>query len=144
MMVRSIIEDYRPRRALKMSKQIMVVDDELQTRTLISILLQRRGFIVVEARDATTALQLLETTTPHLFIIDVMMPGMDGFELTRRIRDRAQTARTPIIIVSANQDVRNVRASSDVGANIFLPKTTLHPDLTARVRELLGIETPDA
>ncbi len=131
-----------PRRAYGMNKQILVVDDEAATRTLISILLQRRGFSIIEAGDGLSALQLLDTTSPNLIILDLMMPGMDGFELCRRLRARDQTAATPILIMSAMYDSKGIKASFDAGADDYLPKINLHPNLVTKVRKLLG-ETTD-
>lgn len=125
-----------------MTKQILVVDDEAATRTLISILLQRRGFSVTEAADGPTVFQLLDTMTPDLIILDLMMPGMDGFDLCRRLREREQTAKTPILIMSAMYDSKGIKASFDAGADDYLPKINLHPNLVTKVRKLLG-ETTD-
>ena len=131
-----------PRRAQGMSKQILVVDDEAATRTLISILLQRRGFSVTEAADGPTVFRVLDAMTPDLIILDLMMPGMDGFDLCRRLREREQTARTPILIMSAMYDSKGIKASFDAGADDYLPKINLHPNLVTKVRKLLG-ETTD-
>ncbi len=130
-------------RAETMSKLIMVVDDDSQTRTLISILLQRRGFRVVEAADAFEALNLLESHDPALAIVDVMMPGMDGFELCQQIRQRAHTAATPVIIFSAMRDDIGAQKSFEVGADAFLSKISLHHELLVQVRTLLGMSMTD-
>jgi CheY-like chemotaxis protein len=126
-----------------MSKLILVVDDDTQTRTLISILLQRRGFRVIEAADAFEALDLLETHEPALIILDVMMPGMDGFELCQQVRQRPTTAATPIIIFSAMRDDMGEQRSFEVGADAFLSKVSLHHELLMQIRSLLGISMTD-
>jgi DNA-binding response OmpR family regulator len=121
------------------TKRVMVVDDESGALTLIRIMLERNGFTVQGAKDALAALNLLETSTPDLFVLDVMMPGMDGIELCRRIRARPQTAHTPIIILSARGDRESVAEGLAVGADDYLVKPILHHDLASKARDLLGL-----
>jgi len=121
------------------TKRVMVVDDEAGALTLIRIMLERSGFTVQGARDALGALSLLEASTPDLFVLDVMMPGMDGIELCRRIRARPQTAHTPILILSARGDSESIAAGLAAGANDYLAKPVLHHDLAAKARRLLGL-----
>ena len=126
-----------------MAYQIMVVDDEVGALTLIGIMLERGGFTVLKARDALMALEALEKTEPDLFILDVMMPGMDGIELCREIRARNSTARTPVIILSARGDADSIEEGFEAGADDYLSKPILHHDLVRKVRETLGIEVED-
>ena len=123
-----------------MSKHIMVVDDELGILTLVEIILKRHGMMVSKARDAHEALDLLHAQTPDLFILDIMMPDIDGIELCRRLRAWPQTARTPIIILSARHDARSAEQGLAAGANVYIPKTMLHSDLMKQVYTLLGTE----
>lgn len=120
-------------------KRVMMVDDDAGVLTLIRIMLERSGFIVLGAKDALAALNMLETSTPDLIILDVMMPGMDGIELCRQIRARPQTAHTPIIILSACSDWESVTEGLEAGADDYLAKPILHHDLAAKVRCLLGL-----
>ena len=107
-----------------MKKHILVVDDEIGALTLIGIMLERGGFGVLN--------------TPDMIILDVMMPGMDGIELCRVIRDRNDTTRTPILILSARGDAESIMRGIEAGANDYLPKPILHHDLVAKVRTMLG------
>src|SRR5450432_1796205 len=104
------------------NQQIMIVDDEHLSLSLLSITMTRPGLAVVTANSAARALEMLDTTTPDLFILDVMMPIMDGLELCRRIRARPETARTPILIVSARHDPEIVKKAQAAGANDFVSK----------------------
>ena len=122
-----------------MSQQIMVVDDEVGALTLIGIMLERGGFTVLKAKDGFGALETLESVQPDLFILDVMMPRMDGIELCRKIRARSETATTPIIILSARGDSASVEEGFEAGANDYLSKPILHHDLVTKVRDMLGI-----
>jgi len=123
-----------------MNKQIMVVDDEVNILLLLDITLKRRGFTVLKANDSYSALMMLNSSTPDLFILDVMMPGMDGLELCRQIRARAETAHTPIIMLSARYDERSVERALAAGANAYLSKMSLHSELVLQVRSLLSAE----
>lgn len=122
-------------------KRILVVDDEIGARTLIGIMLERGGFGVLEAKDANAALAVLEKETPDLIILDVLMPGMDGIELCRVIRGRAETGATPVLILSARGDAESVMRGMDAGANDYLPKPILHHDLVAKVRKMLDMNS---
>lgn len=120
----------------------MLVDDEMAMLTLVSITMKRHGFCVVEAENATKALNLLEKSVPDLIIIDMMMPGMDGIELCARIRSRPQTSHIPIIMLSALHDGKNAKRALEVGANLYLPKVTSHYELITKVRDILTQSPP--
>jgi len=121
-----------------MKKHILVVDDEIGALTLIGIMLERGGFGVLKAKDAKSALAILDQNTPDMIILDVMMPGMDGIELCRVIRTRQDTNGTPILILSARGDAESIMRGIEAGANDYLPKPILHHDLVAKVRMMLG------
>lgn len=120
-----------------MKKHILVVDDEIGALTLIGIMLERGGFSVLKARDATSALAVLDQNTPDMIILDVMMPGMDGIELCQVIRQRDDTNITPVLILSARGDAESVMRGMEAGANDYLPKPILHHDLVAKVRAMI-------
>lgn len=105
-----------------MQKNILVIDDEMVMRSLVSIAMQRNGYTVVEAENPYKALAYLEKDTPDLIIMDMMMPGMSGVELCRRIRERAATAMTPIIVFSAKDEKRQIREALAAGATRYLYK----------------------
>ncbi len=121
-----------------MSKQIMLVDDEVVMLALLGMTMKRGGFTVIEAESAVMALDLLEKTTPDLIIADLMMPGIDGVELCRRIRARDETADTPVLMLSALNDAENIKRALAAGANDYLSKLTPHREVLARVHHLLG------
>ncbi len=127
-----------------MKKQILVVDDEIGALKLIGIMLERGGFQVVEARDARAALEVLEGTTPDMIILDVMMPGMNGIDLCKVIRQREVTSVTPVLILSARGDAESIIHGIEAGANDYLPKPILHHDLVSKVREMLGEDVAQA
>ncbi len=120
-----------------MSKQILVVDDEVQILALLSVMFRRIGYSVLKAESGQKALHMLDTSTPDLFILDVMMPEMDGIELCRRIRARPATSRTPVILFSAYDDPVMMQRGLEAGANEFLTKITAHAELVKKVRYML-------
>ena len=121
-------------------KQIMIVDDEIAARTLIGITLERDGFTVIRAKNASEALQLVGEKKPDLIILDVMMPGMSGIELCSIIRSRPEAASIPILMLSARSDMETIVRGMDAGANDYLPKPIYNHDLTAKVRSMLSLD----
>jgi len=105
------------------------------------MMLERDGFKALKAKDASEALTMLEQgERPDLIILDVMMPGMDGVDLCRTIRNRPATTEIPILILSARSDVEAVMRGMDAGATDYLPKPILNHDLTAKVRTMLSMD----
>jgi CheY-like chemotaxis protein len=127
-----------------MFNQIMVVDDEEGFLRLISHILRGSGFLVVPASDATEALDVLEFMTPDLLLLDYMMPGMDGIALCRMIRARSKTAQTPIIMLTARTDSESATEALAAGANAYLTKPILPPDLVAAIRAALHAKEEEA
>jgi two-component system, sensor histidine kinase and response regulator len=121
-----------------MTKKIMIVDDELHMLALMELLFQRRGFKVIKAHAAEDALLMLDAMTPDLFILDVMMPDMDGIELCQKIRERPGMATVPIIIFSARNDAETIKRSMAAGASLYLSKATRSVDVLAQARGLMG------
>lgn len=120
-------------------KRILVIDDEVGARTLIGIMLERGGFEVLKAKDAEQALLTLQDNTPDLIVLDVMMPGMDGFTLCRTIREKPATRTVPILMLSAKGDSASVMQGMNAGASDYLPKPILHHDLVSKVQQMLGM-----
>lgn len=121
-----------------MKKTVLVVDDEIGALTLVGIMLERGGFNVMKAKDAASALAILDQNTPDLIILDVMMPVTDGITLCGMIRRRPDTGNTPVLILSARGDAESVMRGMEAGANDYLPKPILHHDLVAKVRAILA------
>lgn len=121
-----------------MKKNVLVVDDEIGALTLIGIMLERGGFNVIKAKNADVALASLDQDTPDLIILDVMMPGTNGIDLCKMIRERGDTGETPVLILSARGDAESVMLGMEAGANDYLPKPILHHDLVSKVRGILA------
>jgi putative two-component system response regulator len=119
---------------------ILVVDDDESLRRLETVLLQRAGCRVIEARDGLEALAKAIDQTPDLILMDVQMPGADGVEVTRRLRARSQTAITPIILVTGLDQTHDKVAGLDAGATDFVTKPFEGAELLARVRAALRMK----
>jgi DNA-binding response OmpR family regulator len=116
----------------------MMVDDDPAILTIYSILLERTGFAVLTAQDASAALDLLEDTTPGVFVLDVMMPGIDGIELCRQLRARPETSQTPVIFLSARGDVETRAHADAAGGDAYLVKPIQPHTLLEHIHGLLG------
>jgi DNA-binding response OmpR family regulator len=122
-----------------LNHSVLVVDDEPMARTLLRLMLVRAGFEVFEAEDGYDALDKVSQNPPDLMILDVMMPGMDGFTVCESIRSDDQTASLPIIMLSAKTDTESVNRGLRAGANKYLTKPVSPEDLTRHVRDTLNL-----
>ena len=119
---------------------ILVVDDEPLNRSLLARLLAREGHQVLEAADGTAALRWLNEASVDLVLLDVVMPGMDGFETCRQIREEMQDLVLPVVFVTALEDRDSRVRGKAAGANDFLTKPIDPIELFARVRNLLRVK----
>lgn len=123
-------------------KQIMVVESDAGTLRLLSLELERKGFAVLKARDANAALDMLESTTPDLFILDMLMPDMTGAEFCKALRANSQTAQTPVLILSAYHDAGSLEESRRAGADGHITKPILPHHLVMKIHALLRPDEP--
>lgn len=119
------------------AQKILVVDDDLDTLKLIGTTLEKQGYIIVAAKDGVEAMEKVAEQRPDLILLDVMMPKMDGYEVTRRLRSDPNTKNIPIVLFTAKGQVDDKVAGLEVGADEYLTKPTHPAELIARVRNLL-------
>lgn len=115
-------------------KRILLAEDELALRDFINRNLRARGFDVLEASNGLEAMALWEQENPHLLILDIMMPRMDGLEVCRRVREHSPV---PIIVLTALDAESDKVAALDLGADDYLTKPFGVEELLARVRAVL-------
>ncbi len=118
--------------------KVLVADDEPDIRRIVGIFLRRVGHEIVEAGDGLSAMTLMETLRPDAAVLDVMMPGMTGIELTRTIRSLPHLAPTPIIMLSARTLPHEVEEGMKCGANMYLSKPFSPSTLIAAVNRILN------
>ncbi|MBW4695705.1 MAG: hybrid sensor histidine kinase/response regulator [Lyngbya sp. HA4199-MV5] len=119
--------------------RILVVDDLPDNCFLIQTLLQQEGYHIDVANNGSEALSFMEIKPPDLLLLDVMMPGMDGYEVTRRIRQNTVLPFLPILLITAHDQPSVVRGL-DIGADDFIRKPVEFDELVARVRSLLRLK----
>lgn len=118
---------------------ILVVDDSPDNLFLVQTILEEEGYEISLAEDGRSALTKIEESPPDLLLLDVMMPGMDGYEVTRRVRDNTKLPFIPILLITAH-DQPSVVEGLDTGADDFIRKPVEVEELLARVRSLLRLK----
>src|SRR5881394_2522236 len=120
---------------------VLVADDDRAVREALERALQLAGYEVELAGDGDSALAAIERRTPDAAVLDVMMPGYDGLDVTRRLRREGN--RVPVLLLTARDAVGDRVAGLDAGADDYLPKPFALEELLARLRALLRRTTPD-
>ena len=120
--------------------RILVVDDNQDNIEIIATRLRFRGYDILEASDGQQALALVRESAPDLILLDVMLPDIDGYEISRRIKGADDLPFIPIILVTARDSTQDKVAGLDAGADDYLTKPINFPELEARVRSMLRIK----
>lgn len=118
-------------------ERILVVEDESAIVDIVCRALRRHGYETESAGDGDAALDKAATLRPDLVILDLMLPKMDGWEVCRRLRAMPETASTPVIMLTARRDERDVLEGLEIGADDYIKKPFSLAELVARVRALL-------
>ncbi len=117
-----------------MSVRILVVDDDAALSEMIGIVLESEGFEAVFSAEGTTALEMFRQSQPDLVLLDLMLPGIDGIEVCKRIRAESDV---PIVMLTAKSDTADVVLGLEAGADDYVPKPFKPRELVARVRARL-------
>ena len=121
---------------------IMVVDDSLTVRKIASRMLSREGYEVVTAKDGLDALQLLQNTLPDVMLLDIEMPRMDGFELTKIMRADQRMAQIPIIMITSRTADKHRDHAFSLGVNAYMGKPYQDDVLLEKIAELSNVACP--
>ena len=119
---------------------ILIVDDESQNRTLLELMLAPEGFEILHAASGEEALAIVAATPPDLVLMDIMMPGMDGYQVTTRLKADPATKGIPVVMVTALEDRQSRMVGLNAGAEDFLSKPVDRAELCVRVRNLLRLK----
>ncbi len=122
---------------LNMTKKIIVVDDEKDIADLIAFNLEQEGFKVIKTYDGLAAWDMIHSDKPDLVVLDLMLPGLSGIELCKRIRASAQLVNLPIIMLTAKSDQVDKIIGLELGADDYITKPFHVRELIARIRAVL-------
>lgn len=120
-----------------MTPRILIADDDDGLRHLLRLVLCREGYDVIEAADGTETLARAYDSNPSLILLDVMMPGVDGFDVCRRLRGDQRTHCLPIVFVSALDDIKQCNEALQLGADDCIKKPIGPRELVRRVRGVM-------
>src|SRR5579864_5605936 len=128
----------RPVGSVPMAFTILVVDDDPVIQKLLAVNFEMEGYRVITASDGEEALEQVAAEHPGVVVLDVMMPKLDGIEVTRRIKADPGTRSTPVLLLSAKAQAKDIAIGMEAGADAYLTKPFEPLDLLERVAALLG------
>jgi Nif-specific regulatory protein len=131
-----LVEDCRPT-----GHKILVIDDTPLNIKLLANILSAKGYLILTASSGEEGLAVVEREDPDLVLLDVVMPGMTGYDVCRKIRERPQTAVLPVVLITALNPEQERINGLEAGADDFLGKPINQAELLARVRSLLRVKT---
>jgi chemotaxis family two-component system response regulator PixH len=117
---------------------ILVVEDSPSERELISDYLEKGGYTVISAEDAKIALEKTKTQKPDLVITDIVMPGMNGFELCRSLKKNPETKDLPVVICSSKNQELDKLWGKKQGVDVYLTKPFTREDILQAVQKIVG------
>lgn len=132
-----------PSPVTKEPARVLIVDDERDNRELLEIILAREGFAMTTAASGAEALEAVALRAPDLILLDVMMPGMDGYQVAQKLRADPATAGILIVMVTALNDRDARLRATHAGADDFLSKPLNRVELCSRVKSLLRRNAQD-
>ncbi|WP_039011370.1 hybrid sensor histidine kinase/response regulator [Cupriavidus sp. IDO] len=127
-----------PVQGLTTQPTVMVVDDSLTVRKATQRLLSRAGYQVVLARDGVDALKQLQDVMPDAMLVDIEMPNMDGFDLTRNVRADSRTAKMPLVMITSRTAEKHRRYAQEIGVDVYLGKPYNEDELLGTLHRLIG------
>jgi len=132
-----------------MTNKVLIIDDDVDTLKLVGLMLERQGYEISVASNGTLGLAKAAEDKPELILLDVMMPDLDGYEVTKRLRSNPSLAHIPIIMFTAKTMVDDKVAGFEAGVDDYLTKPTHPAELTAHVKAVLArsaqaVATPEA
>ena len=120
------------------SKKILIIEDDPSFSRAINHIIEKEGYDVVSASNGMTGMRMAKEENPDLLILDVMLPGLDGFEICSRLRNDPETATLPIVMLSAKGQEADKTTGLKVGANEYLTKPVDRELLLGKITSLLG------
>jgi two-component system, OmpR family, alkaline phosphatase synthesis response regulator PhoP len=118
--------------------KVLIIDDEAPIRLLCRVNLEAEGMDVVEAPDGPTGLEVVEKERPDAILLDVMMPGLDGWSVAERLLEKEDTREIPIVFLTARADLRDRARGMDLGGLDYITKPFNPVDLASLVEEVVS------
>ena len=125
-----------------MADKILIVDDDIETVRLVGLMLKRKGYETITANNGAQAIELAVSQRPALIVLDIMMPDMDGYQVTVLLRNNPITADIPILMFTAKGQVDDKVTGYEAGADDYLTKPVHPAELIAHIKSLLGRRAP--
>ena len=125
-----------------MAKRVLLAEDEPNIVESLTFILERSGFEVATTTNGRQALEVAQSDTPDILILDVMLPELDGYEVLRRLRADARTQTPPVLMVTAKGQREDRETAMKCGADMFITKPFVNSELIAAV-EKLAVGRPD-
>ena len=122
-----------------MTHTVLMIDDESNSRKVVKLLLEREGFRVITAANGEEGLILAKVEQPHIILLDVMMPKMNGYEALKRLREDEDTQRIPVIMVTARGTEHDIATSFRLGAVFHIEKPYETKDLLQKLAVALSL-----
>ncbi len=122
-------------------KKVLVVEDHPDMRELLILQMEKMGFLVIPASHGKEGVEKAVEEKPHLVLMDIMMPGMDGREATRVLRSNPETQAIPILAATALFRESELRSCLEAGCNDYIVKPFTFKELQAKVREVISVPT---
>ena len=118
--------------------KVLIVEDDPDARKVLSLILKLDGYQIYTAPGGQEALGVLRGLTPDLILLDVMMPGMDGYQVCQWVRSNPATKQVPVVMLSGKADPESVARGLEVGADEYLAKPITPSHLTAQLKRVLA------
>lgn len=121
-----------------LKKRILIVEDHESLLQLQSILLSAQGYEVQGAKDGREAIRLIDSSPPDLVILDIGLPGVDGYEVCRHVKSRPESRHIPVIVITARRTREDLQKIDEVGADWYIPKPFKSAMVTETVQRFLS------
>src|SRR4051812_23294705 len=120
-------------------EKVLIVEDHADMRELLTWQIELMGFVPISARNGKEGLEKAVTEQPHLILMDIMMPGMDGWQAVRTLRVTAETKNIPILAATALFRDSDLKSCMDAGCNSYIVKPFTFQELQTKIRELVPV-----
>ena len=127
-----------------MKPTILLIDDDPMVARLVQLALEPEGYQLAIAPNGLQGFKMAQTNPPGLILLDLMLPGQDGFEVLNRLRAEPRTADVPVIVVSSKSQPTDKHTATKIGANAYLPKPYKRTELLALIRSLMSEQPEEA